>query len=80
MSRQPYAVRFWSFYLLALVLFILLACTGCSTALNHKMPPWEVKRVPLTCDRKTTNLPPGLICECTSHNGYTWFCNVVRGP
>lgn len=59
---------------------VLLALSGCSTALNYKLPPYEVKREPLTCDRKTTGLPRGLICECTSHNGYTWFCQVARMP
>jgi hypothetical protein len=60
---------------------VILACavilTGCSTANNYKLPPWEVKRVEMKCDRKTTGLPHGLVCVCRQY-GSTWDCQVAR--
>lgn len=57
-------------------LAFLLLC-GCGTQNNYKMPPWEVKQVEMTCDRKTTNLPHGLVCVC-QQIGSSWDCNVQR--
>lgn len=59
-----------------ILLYVLLA-TGCGTATNYKLPPWEVKRVELTCDRTTRGLPQGLVCVCRQY-GSTWDCHVAR--
>lgn len=50
---------------------------GCSTANNYKMPPWEVKRVEMTCNRSTKGLRHGLVCVCRQI-GSSWDCNVQR--
>lgn len=50
---------------------------ACSTANNYKLPPWDVKRIELTCDRNTHNLPPGLMCYCVAY-GSGWDCQVRR--
>ena len=57
--------------------FILGMLCGCSTANNYKLPPYEVKHVEMTCDRKTTGLPQGLMCYCVAY-GSSWDCRVVR--
>jgi len=65
--------------LVAILLYVaaLLLFAGCSTANNYKLPPYEVKRVEMTCDRKTTGLPAGLMCYCVAY-GSSWDCKVVR--
>lgn len=67
----------WVVCITAFVLSSLISLTGCSTANNWKLPPYEVKRQELTCDRKTTGLPHGLICVCRQY-GSTWDCQVAR--
>lgn len=76
MKPMPCRVKlFWLVYLAVLITFIFLA--ACSTANNWKMPPYEVKRVELTCDRTTHGLPSGLVCMCRQF-GSTWDCQVMR--
>lgn len=58
--------------------FVLGLLCGCGTANNYRLPPYEVKRQELTCDRNTHNLPAGLVCVCTSHNGWDFDCEVAR--
>jgi len=60
------------------VSLIMIFLSGCSTANNYKLPPYEVQRVEATCNRNTkkADLPEGTVCRC-DYKGNTWFCDVV---
>lgn len=63
-----------------LLFCIMLMLTGCSTANNFHLPPYESKRVEMTCNRRT-QMPPGFICDCNHFgNGdrdINWECKPV---